>query len=357
MSRTATQAVLDGVLAGVPQIGPRSVHIDVTNGCNAACVTCWDHSPLLTEARPAAWKRQRLSWERFVDITDQLAALGSVEAVVLSGMGEPLTHPRIYDMIARVKGHGWALTMLTNLVAADIDRLAGLGVDNLLVGVQGASPDSYTAFHPGWTEQHFFTMCRYLRRLVRAGVQTRHVQVINRDTAPDVVEMVRFGRMFGAQRVNYKLASLAAGTEQTAITEAQRRWLLDEGLPAARALAETLGVHTNLDLFTRQVEAGGLVTAPIADIGCFMGYVYARITVDEEVLYCCNTAVKVGSLQEASFAELWTGARWQKLRDHLRAGRYLPGCERCGKLEQNVKWSERLLEHAGEAAWREATGQ
>lgn len=351
------QAVLAGIAAGQPQIGPQSVHIDVTNGCNAACVTCWDHSPLLKTARPASWKRRRLPWDRFVDITDQLAALGSVKAVVLSGMGEPLTHPRIYDMIERVKAHGWSLTMLSNLVAADIDRLASLGVDNLLVGVQGASPEAYTAFHPGWSEQHFFTMCRYLRRLSRAGVQVRHVQVINRDTAPEVVEMVRFGRLFQAQRVNFKLASLAEGTEDCAITEAQRQWLLGEGIPQARALAERLSVNTNLHLFEQQVAAGGLATAPIDQIGCFMGYVYCRITVDEEVLYCCNTAVQVGSLREAPFAALWSGERWQRLRGHLRSGRYLPGCERCGKLEQNVKWSERFRAHAGEAAWREATGQ
>jgi MoaA/NifB/PqqE/SkfB family radical SAM enzyme len=349
-------AVLAGIAEGSPRLGPQSVHIDVTNGCNAACVTCWDHSPLLTTPRPASWKRRRLPLERFHAIVDQLVALGSVEAVVLSGMGEPLTHPGIYDMIARIKAEGWSLTMLSNLIAADIDRLAASGIDNLLVGVQGASPESYTAFHPGWTEQDFFTMCRHLRRLGRAGVQTRHVQVISRQTADEVVEMVRFGRMFSADRVNFKLASLAEGTQDAAITAEQRAWLLDEGIPAAVALAERLSVRTNLDLFQRQVASGGLSTAPMAEIGCFMGYVYCRITVDEEVLYCCNTAVKVGSLREEGFADLWSGPRWQRLRDHLRGGRYFAGCERCGKLEQNVKWSQRFREHAGEAAWRGVIG-
>ncbi|MDG1484045.1 MAG: radical SAM protein [Myxococcota bacterium] len=348
--------VLAGIAAGSPRLGPQSVHIDVTNGCNAACVTCWDHSPLLSTPRPASWKRRRLPLARFHTIVDQLVAMGSVEAVVLSGMGEPLTHPDIYDMIARVKSEGWSLTMLSNLIAADIDRLAGLGVDNLLVGVQGASPGSYTAFHPGWTERDFFTMCRYLRRLSRAGVQTRHVQVISQQTADEVVEMVRFGRMFSADRVNFKLASLAEGTEAAAITPMQRDWLLAEGIPAAEALSETLSVKTNLHLFKRQVAAGGLATAPMSEIGCFMGYVYCRITVDEEVLYCCNTAVQVGSLRTDDFETLWGGPRWQKLREHLRSGRYFAGCERCGKLEQNVKWSQRFREHAGEAAWRGVIG-
>ena len=32
--------------------GPRTVHFDVTNACNAACITCWDHSPLLATPAP-----------------------------------------------------------------------------------------------------------------------------------------------------------------------------------------------------------------------------------------------------------------------------------------------------------------
>lgn len=345
MSRA--EEVLQGLRAGRPVAGPLTVHIDVTNGCNAACVTCWDHSPLLTEARPAAWKRQRLDWARFQALTDDLARLGGLRGVVLSGMGEPLTHPDIYRMIAACKARGWHVMMITNLVAADVEALCASGVDQLLVGVQGVTPDSYAAFHPGWTERHFFTMCRYLRRLQRTSVAVRHVQVIDVHTAPELVEMVRFGQSFGADRVNFKLASLARGTEATAITEDQRAWMSREGVPAARALAERLGVATNLDLFEAQLGAGGRATAPIQQVGCAMGYVYSRVTVTGEVLYCCNTAVKVGSLDEAPFSELWYGPRWQALRAHLAAGRYFQGCDQCGKIEQNTKWMGRLRAASG----------
>jgi MoaA/NifB/PqqE/SkfB family radical SAM enzyme len=338
--------VLAGVAAGRPEVGPSSVHIDITNGCNAACVTCWDHSPLLNEARPAAWKRRRLPLVRFEAIVAELDALGSVRHVVLSGMGEPLTHPDVYAMMAAIKRRGWQLTLISNLVAADLDRLATAGVDHLLAGVQGATPTSYMAFHPGWTERHFFDMCAVLRRLGRSGTRVRHVQVINRDTAPEVVEMVRFGHLFRADRVNYKLASLRGGTEGCAITEDQRGWLLAEGIPAARALASSLGVRTNLELFERQVASGGRSTAPMAEIGCFMGYVFTRITVDEEVLFCCNTEVRVGALREATFADLWWGERWQALRAHVAGGRFFQGCDQCGKLEQNVQWAALVAQSA-----------
>ena len=68
-------------------------------------------------------------------------------------MGDPLVHPDIYAMIERVKREGWHLTVMTNLIAANIDRLAPLGVDQFLVGVHGATPVAYsgertTSFRP-----------------------------------------------------------------------------------------------------------------------------------------------------------------------------------------------------------------
>lgn len=344
MNASATRdAVIRGIRAGRPEIGPSNVHIDVTNGCNARCITCWDHSPLLTVPRSRAWKGRTLSWEAFEAVLAALDRMGSCKAVVLSGMGEPLLHPRIYDMMAEVKRRGWHLTVLSNLVAADLPRLVASGVDNLLVGVHGATPDAYTAFHPGWTELQFTTLCTNLRALGRAGVTVRHVQVIDRNTAPDVVAMVRFGHLFRAERVNYKLASLAAGTEATAVTPEQHAWLRDVAVPEASALADQLGVHTNLGLFARQLaQDTALETTPMDAIGCAMGYVYTRVTVDGDVLFCCNTSVRVGSLDDGALDALWWGDAWQALRDRIARHEWFDGCERCGKFEQNVKWAERL---------------
>ena len=359
MTRQRDQ-ILEGIAAGAPLIGPSTVHIDVTNACNAACITCWDHSPLLDEPRPISWKKQRLERSDFERIVDQLEAIGSVQSVILSGMGDPLVHPDIYQMIQRVKRAGWHVTVLSNLIAADITRLAASGVDQVLAGVHGATPRSYAAFHPGWAEMEFATLCRYLRVLHTAGVATRHVHVINRDNVHEIVDMVQLGHRFGADRVNFKLASLFAGTEQCGITAEQRDWLHTDGIARARSVAEQLGVACNLDLFAAQIDAARShlrATTPIDEVGCFMGYLYTRITVDQTVLYCCNTQIQVGSLVDDDFSSLWFGPSWQALRTSLRAGHYLTGCDKCGKFEQNVKWSQRFRRHVGDDAWRRASGR
>jgi hypothetical protein len=126
-------------------------------------------------------------------------------------------------------------------------------------------------------------------------------------------------------------------------------------VPRARDRAR---VPHNLEVFSAQLRAGGAATAPIAEVGCFMGHVYSRITVEGTVLYCCNTDVVVGTLADgARFSELWHGERWNALRARMRAGDYLESCRQCGKLNQNVKLGEQLRRQHGEEAWRAATGR
>ncbi|MCA9490431.1 MAG: radical SAM protein [Myxococcales bacterium] len=335
---------LDAMRTGIPAPGPVSVHVDLTNTCNAACVTCWDHSPHLRTPRAAEWKRRRMPRERFLALRDELLALGTVRHVILSGMGDPLTHPDAAELIAACSGVGWDVTVISNLIAMDADALIAARPEQLLVGVHGVTPDTYAAFHPGWSEVQFFRLCAHLRALAHAPIRVRHVHVIERHNAHELAAMVRFGRTFGAERVTFKLASLAAGTEVVGIDDEQREALATRWIPEARALAERLRVATNLALFERQLGAGGRATVPLDEVACHMGHVFTRITVDEEVLYCCNTAIPVGSLRDAPFAELWRGERWQALRARIAARGWFDGCERCGKLEQNVKWGRLLRE-------------
>lgn len=336
---------LRGIREGRPVTGPASVHIDITNSCNAACVTCWDHSPHLKTPRSAEWKRRRLPLARFEAILSELLSMGSLRHIVISGMGDPLTHPDALSMITHARRAGLSVTLISNLLAAEPDALIEAAPEQILAGVQGVSPESYTAFHPGWTEAHFFRLCATLRALGRAPIRVRHVHVIETHNAGELSEMVRFGKTLRAERVTFKLASLAAGTEAVAITPEQRDALLSREIASARALAERLSVHTNLDLFEKSLRAsltdlGDRATAPLHDIDCHMGHVFARITVDEEALYCCNVEIPIGSLREHTFTDLWYGARWQALRQQIAAREWFSGCERCGKTEQNTKWTQ-----------------
>ena len=271
-------------------------------------------------------------------------------------MGEPFTHPEIYEMITDVKRRGLHLTVITNLLAADPQRIIDLGVDALLIGVQGASKASYQAFHPSFQSDEWERMLRALELFAQAGRRDKHVQVICRHNAHELVAMIQLAQRYCASQVNFKLASLKEGTEAVALQPEQRAALLRGGIEQARAEASRLGVTTNLAVFERQLGSGGLDTAPIGEIGCYLGHYYSRVTVDGTVLYCCNVEVKVGSLREQPFSALWNGPSWNALRQRLRRGDYFPGCHQCGKVNQNVKIGQRFATLFGEQRRREITG-
>lgn len=349
---------LAGIDVGHPLTGPETVHVDITNGCNTNCITCWDHSPLLRVGRSSAWKRSRVEARAVEDLLDDLGELGGLRAVIVSGMGEPFTHPDVYRILEAVKARGLHLTVITNLVAADAARILSIGVDQLLIGIHAASEAAYRAFHPSFQSDEWQRLHRMLEAFAGAGRRYKHVQVICGTNAEELADMVRIAHRYRAEQVNFKLASLKEGTEACRIGDEQRARLVSEHVPEARALAAELGVTTNLDVFARQLDAGGAATAPIAEVGCFMGYVYARVLVDGTVLYCCNTDVRVGTLASgARFSDLWRGPAWAALRERMRRGEYFASCDQCGKLNQNVKLAQRFAKAYGERRLRVVTGR
>jgi len=353
-----SRRLLAAIDAGRPERGPETIHVDVTNGCNTNCITCWDHSPLLARPRPAAWKRRRVEPADVEALLDDVLGLGGLRAVILSGMGDPFVHPDIYRLIEAVKRRGLHLTIITNLMPADPERVLALDVDQLLIGIHAASEAAYRAFHPSFRADEWSRLHAALARFAAAGRRYKHVQVICRTNAGELVEMIELADRYRAAQVNFKLAGLGDGTEGCRIDDHQRRRLRDHDVAAAAARAAELGVTTNLDVFAGQLAAGGAATASIAEVGCFMGYVYARITVDGTVLYCCNTEVVVGSLADGTrFSELWRGPAWERLRARMRRGDYLVSCDQCGKLNQNLKLSRRFAAAYGEARLAQITGR
>jgi MoaA/NifB/PqqE/SkfB family radical SAM enzyme len=114
------------------------VYIEPTSRCNLHCVTCirnsWDEP--LGEMNSAAFSR----------ILEDLKAFSSPPSVFLGGLGEPLSHPRIVDMVKELKSLGSFVELITNgtLLTRDLSqRLINAGLDMLWVSMDGATPESY----------------------------------------------------------------------------------------------------------------------------------------------------------------------------------------------------------------------
>lgn len=310
-----------------PRLGPETVHIDITNVCNLDCVTCWNYAADLAQPKSAEWKRQRMDEAVFVRVLGEVAE-SSVERIILSGGGEPFTHPSIYDFIALVKARGLRLTLISNGTLVDFERLAALAPEQLLLNLAAASADTYVTYHPNQSAAGFARLLAGVERL-RGITAVNLVQVINALNYHELPAMVALAARLGA-RLSFKVGDVPQGTERFALAAGQRQILLDHGIDEARRRAGQLGVKHNLDAYRDQL-LGQVRGAPLE---CFAGYLYSRVFVDGRVFFCCEH-IEVGHVADASFAAIWQSPRYQAMRQRLHEGRGFPGCLRCGKHDMN----------------------
>lgn len=128
-----------------PQDPPMAkIYLEPTSRCNLACHSCirssWDEPTGM------------LSSELFERLIASLKRVPSFSAMSFWGMGEPLLHPRIAEMVASASALGAETELVTNglLLSRDTARdLIAAGLDRLIVSVDGASPEGHAAGHGG----------------------------------------------------------------------------------------------------------------------------------------------------------------------------------------------------------------
>ncbi|MBI5303933.1 MAG: tungsten cofactor oxidoreductase radical SAM maturase [Chloroflexi bacterium] len=116
----------------------RKLYIEPTTGCNLNCRTCIRH----TWEDPAAV----MAMSTFARIVHGLDHLPNLNRVVFAGFGEPLSHPHILDMIAAMRERNVPVTVSSNGIFLNprmARELVRLGVDRLMISVDGGNPETY----------------------------------------------------------------------------------------------------------------------------------------------------------------------------------------------------------------------
>ena len=100
--------------------------------CNLSCAYCNEYDKV-SEPVPVDEMLRRI---------DHLARLGT-SIITISG-GEPLTHPDLDQIIARIRHHGRIAGMITNgyfLMPDRIERLNKAGLDHMQISIDNVQPD------------------------------------------------------------------------------------------------------------------------------------------------------------------------------------------------------------------------
>jgi len=130
--RTRVRELLGVVKGLLSTRHPLLVHIIPIRRCNLACTYCNEFDDFSMPVDLAEMFRR----------IDRLAEMGT--AVITISGGEPLLHPELDQIIARMRGHGILTGIITNgylLTAERIERLNRAGLEYLQISIDNAMPD------------------------------------------------------------------------------------------------------------------------------------------------------------------------------------------------------------------------
>lgn len=126
---------------------PYSLGIWTTNYCNFKCYYC-AHSVEDKSQIGTDMQLKHMDLWKYKKTIDSIKKSGMIKQLVFAGMGEPLLHPDIIEMINYAKEQEVAkqISLITNgsiLKKSISDKLVSAGLDNIRISLQGLCSNDY----------------------------------------------------------------------------------------------------------------------------------------------------------------------------------------------------------------------
>jgi MoaA/NifB/PqqE/SkfB family radical SAM enzyme len=341
--------LLQGLLGGeVARLGPFCVTVDVTQRCNLRCLGCRRHSPYVSPVTHGEPSVLDLPLDLYARLCEDLS-LQRVTFMVLTGEGEPLLHPGVFEIVTLAKRAGCHVTLFTNgtlLTPANAGALVDCGLDVLRVSLWGVSPEEYQRNYPGTPLEMFSKVVAGLRHLSaeRTARGHRHPRVhlhepINRHNVDGIEALINLAAATGCDGVSFSPLKTRKGRlDSFRLSEKAERELW-RVLLRMRPRMHRLGLSHNIDETRTRYDVGENVWAKVP---CYMPWLHARIKVDGSVQACLPCDQPLGNLRDRTFAEIWNGPAYRSLRkDMARGGVAFAArscdCGYCCHLQDNLR--------------------
>jgi radical SAM protein with 4Fe4S-binding SPASM domain len=322
---------------------PGYLQIEPVGQCNLRCQMC----PIqFRKDGPPYGPPAFMPMEEFVRIVDQFPGLGHLH---LQGLGEPMMHPRFFDMVTHAASKGIRVTSNSNLTllnARRAERCVTCGLDCLHVSIDGATAETYERIR---VRSRFERVKRNLDLLLEArgrlatGSPRLHlVLVIMRQNLDELPEIVRLAHGWSMEQVfvqhlchDFAESTLPAEyLPMRSFVEAET--LLNEDLgrieqyfAEARQVAEELGVDLRLPRARPRAHAPG-TPGPER---CDWPWRGAYISYQGLAMPCCMVAtpdrINFGSVHEAGVEPVWNSPAYHTFRDRLASEDPPEVCRSC----------------------------
>lgn len=309
----------------LPLSTPFSIHIFPTYKCNFKCTYCIQ-ALSKEEMETKGFKKDVMDFEVYKKAMDDIKEYDTkLKALIFAGHGEPLTHPRIVDMIQYAKDNDVAnrVEITTNGVLLNkkmADGLIEAGVDRLKISIQGTSTEKYkniAKFNIDYKE--FLDNLKYFHE------NKKHTEVYIKiiDIALDSAEdKIKFQNMF---------KNVATYVD------------IEYAIPFINEID-----HSNMkDSFDKCKQGHFRQISKI----CSMPFYMQVIAPNGDILPCCSTDIPIvlGNVNSDSLKSIWDSKKNNKfLLKMLEDKNSNPICRRCSVPEYGLQEGDYLDKYKDE---------
>lgn len=291
----------------VPQ-EPANVQISITNKCNFSCKMCQrfdlnvklDHMPL-------------------ADFKKILKNIGGAKHVILTGWGEPLLHPDLFEMIKLCKDKGLDVRFTSNgdlLTDEKIEKFIDYGLDAITFSVDAINVNDDQFGHP--IKEQLNKIKTFIKKVkAKKGKTEVYLQsTYHKGKEQDLFDVVEFGKEANVNRVRFSRLDIR-------FHDFERPSYKDEKNLIKKIEKMLKGTSIGID-FLPHVASDGLakfvfkLTHPFLHrFGkyCLRTYNDIYINVEGKATPCCALPkLEMGDAREESLEKIWNSLNFKRFR-------------------------------------------
>ncbi len=240
---------------------PSKLFVETTTRCNLKCAMCVKESP----------GSRIVEGDLSMGIFEALSpALPHIEALILNGIGEPLVHPRIEEIIHRARGlmqpGSWVGFQSNGMLLSEgrARSLVEAGLDRICLSIDAMTPEALRTIRKG----------AELETIERAFSALRKARHRNSDSKLSV------GIQFVLNRDNMRqLPATLEWAASRGATFAIVTHLISYDAPMFSKVAYDMNTRDALELFTEWKEREGLGDV---DVSNYCNYMHKYLKTDEQ---------------------------------------------------------------------------
>jgi radical SAM protein with 4Fe4S-binding SPASM domain len=298
-----------------PRTGkPFKLKFESSAVCNLKCIMC----PL---TKGLNREKGFLKFENFKKVYDEVKA----PYINLTGLGEPLLNPDIFNIIKYARKNGSIVKLDTNATLLDnvnIQKIIEADPNFISVSIDGISKKSYESIRIGANFEKVIENLKNLikyRNSMKSKTQIHLFFVLQKNNIKDLPEFIKFGDSLGVDAINGNIA-ISFGKAKNETNRDINLKDIDKVKKSLEEAKKQVKVKLNIENIEDFLQDPKNQEERLKDKPCFYPWYNPCITWDGYVVPCdihCNNEVVFGNAFEEPFMKIWNNEKAKNFRRQL----------------------------------------